>query len=53
MAGLSGQALAQLVLTVVPRESMGNSIMYSKITLGEIVGLAISLDSTPTHTSIP
>ena len=53
MTGLSGRALAQLVFTVVPRESMGNRVMDSKITLGEIVGLSVSLDSTPTHTSIP
>lgn len=48
MAGLSGQALAQPVFTVVPRESMGNGVMDSKITLGEIVVLSVSLDSTLT-----
>ena len=53
MAGLSGWALAQLVFTVVPRESMGNGVMDSKITLGEIVVLSVSLDSTPTQASIP
>ena len=36
-----------------PKGTMGNGVMDSKITLGDIVGLSVSLDSTPTHSSIP
>lgn len=52
MAGLSGWNPSQLVLTVIPRECVVNGVMDFKITLGEMIVLSVSLDSTPTHFSI-
>lgn len=46
MAGLSGWNPSQLVLTVIPRECVVNGVMDFKITLGEMIVLSVSLDST-------